>query len=427
VAKLTKTSIGKLLMDGAGANARIHWDDALGGFGLRIYPSGAASYVVDYRLRGSRLKRRIVLGSVSELSLDQARERARRARQAARDGVDLDRQGREEVKQREAELKRKAGRITVRKAIASYLDAFETTPLKRSGLKPACASVRQASVWLKRLVAMYGEMALEDLTREHIQALLESAPQASRRNIYGALRQFLAWTRRQGLIETAPLDGIEPPARPTSRDRTPSPREVAAILAAADRALAEGRWRQVQRDAIWLLALSAQRRAEVASMAWEDLDLEAAEWRQPGTKNKTRTTHVVSLGACALDILKRAHTAAGRPQSGLVLRGVRFGGRIDANLGDLHQVLRLETGIAFRLHDFRRAAVSAMAERGVDFAVADSLLNHAASQSRGGMLGVYQRAELKGAKRRAMEIWETAVTENTSATNVIPLRMPATG
>jgi hypothetical protein len=178
---------------------------------------------------------------------------------------------------------------------------------------------------------------------------------------------------------------------------------------AADALLESGRWRQAQRDGIWLLALTAQRRAEVAGMAWEDLDLAAGEWRQPGMKNKSRAAHVVPLATIALKIIKRAHEAAGRPLAGLVLRGVRNNGRMDANFSDLQQVLRLETGIAFRLHDFRRAAVSAMAERGVDFAVADAILNHAASQSRAGMIAVYQHAELKSSKRRAMEIWEAAL------------------
>ena len=155
-------------------------------------------------------------------------------------------------------------------------------------------------------------------------------------------------------------------------------------------------------------------------MAWEDLDLGLAEWRQPGTKNKTGKPHAVPLGRSALELLLLRWEAAGRPSEGLVLLGVRGGGRMDANLSDLQGLLREVTGIAFRLHDLRRSAVSAMAEHGVDFAVADSILNHAASQSRGGMMAVYQHAELKGAKRRAMEIWEGALFPRSS--EVIALR-----
>ena len=61
--------------------------------------------------------------------------------------------------------------------------------------------------------------------------------------------------------------------------------------------------------------------------------------------------------------------------------------------------------MSFRLHDFRRTFTTAVAEAGVDFATADMLLNHAASASRGGIVAVYNKAQLKGPKRRAMDLW----------------------
>ena len=417
----TKTSIAKLLARG---EARIHWDEDLAGFGLRIYASGAAAYIADYRLRGSRAKRRIVLGKVAELTPQMARERAIKVKAAARNGVDLDQELKGDVIRREDETRRKASRLTVSKAVAAYLEAFETTPSRRGGVKPASSSLRQAGVWLRRLVELNGDDRLEDLTSEDVQAVLDATPQSSRRNVFGAIRRLSAWARRTGVANASPLERIDPPASPAARDRTPSPNEVKTILKAADGLLTSGRWRQVQRDGIWLIALTAQRRAEVASMAWEDIDLTAAEWRQPGTKNKTAKPHTVPLGPRALELLTHRWEAQARPSAGLVLRGVRHGGRVDANLSDLQGTLREITGIKFRLHDFRRAAVSAMAERGVDFAVADSILNHAASQSRGGMLGVYQHAELKPAKRRAIEVWEDALF-GASGVTVIPLRARA--
>jgi integrase len=420
----SKTAIKALLKAG---EAKIHWDDKLVGFGLRIYSSGESSYLVDFRIKGSRAKRRIVLGKTAALSPQKARERASDVLKEAQKGVDLDKQERAAVASAEAEARRKAEALTVEQAVKRYLDAFETAPSRRSGRKPASSTLRQANVWLKRLVAEHGETALENLGAVELQAILASTPIPSRRNVFGAIKRLTAWAERQGLTKTSPLMGIDPPARPANRDRTPSPAEVKTILRAADALFESGRWARVQRDGIWLVALTAQRRAEVAAMAWEDLDLDAAEWRQPGTKNKTAKAHVVPLPRIALDILKRAHAAAGGPSEGLVLRGVRGGGRMDANLSDLQQALRWKTGIEFRLHDLRRSAVSAMAENGVDFAVADAILNHAASQSRGGMLGVYQHAELKAAKRRAMEIWEAALSEDHPAPNVISLRPARAG
>src|SRR5262249_178036 len=50
------------------------WDDAVRGFGVRIYPNGEKSFVFSYRHEGR--KRLIALGRVTELTLDQARHQA---------------------------------------------------------------------------------------------------------------------------------------------------------------------------------------------------------------------------------------------------------------------------------------------------------------------------------------------------------------
>ncbi len=408
--RLTKATVSKLLQSGAASTtSTVHWDVDLGGFGLRHYSSGAASYIVDFRLKGSRVKRRVVLGSVHVLAPDAARERARLILADAREGIDRDIRERTVVATAEEVARQRAKRISVRESVRLYIDNFETTPSPRGGRQPAASSVRQASVWLARLVETLPEVALADITAKHVEAVLAASPMASRRNIYGAIKRLMTWARREGLIQAAVTEMVNPPARPAPRDRTPSPEEVSTLLCAADTLLESGRWQQVQRDAIWLAALTGQRRAEVAAMSWEDLDFEAGEWKQPGAKNKTSKAHTVPLGANALALLRSRWKADEEADQGLVLRGVRGHGRMDANLSDLQAVLRTVTGIAFRLHDFRRSMVSTMAERGVDFAVADALLNHVASESRGGMKAVYQRAELRQAKRRAMDIWENAI------------------
>src|SRR5690606_21316433 len=51
------------------------WDGELRGFGLRVTTGGHKSYVVQYRVAGRQ--RRRVLGSAAELTVDEARKRAR--------------------------------------------------------------------------------------------------------------------------------------------------------------------------------------------------------------------------------------------------------------------------------------------------------------------------------------------------------------
>jgi integrase len=70
----------------------IAYDDSLPGFGCRVTPNGARSWIVEYRPHGGGrgvAKRRITLGPVSTLTPDQAREAARTVLAKVRLGEDV--------------------------------------------------------------------------------------------------------------------------------------------------------------------------------------------------------------------------------------------------------------------------------------------------------------------------------------------------
>jgi integrase len=74
--------------------------------------------------------------------------------------------------------------------------------------------------------------------------------------------------------------------------------------------------------------------------------------------------------------------------------------------GRVKKALDKRSGVqGWRLHDFRRSLVTILAEHGEPIATLDSLLNHAASATRGGVIGVYQRATLIEPMRNAMQLW----------------------
>src|SRR5689334_9104800 len=56
----------------------VHWDDQLRGFGLRVKPSGAKAYLIQYRNRAGQ-SRRLTLGRVGVLTPHDARNQARNA------------------------------------------------------------------------------------------------------------------------------------------------------------------------------------------------------------------------------------------------------------------------------------------------------------------------------------------------------------
>ena len=65
----------------------IQGDLQVPGLGVRVRPSGAMSYVVMKRLPGQTKPTRITLGRVGDLSLQDARDKAREAIAATRQGV----------------------------------------------------------------------------------------------------------------------------------------------------------------------------------------------------------------------------------------------------------------------------------------------------------------------------------------------------
>ena len=71
--KLTKTTVRALQ---PGPSEYLVWDCDLSRFGVRVKPSGAKTYVVQYRTDGRQRRRKI--GSAKIISADAARDQARR-------------------------------------------------------------------------------------------------------------------------------------------------------------------------------------------------------------------------------------------------------------------------------------------------------------------------------------------------------------
>src|ERR1035437_4386718 len=84
--KLTKSKVEGFPIPVKGQ--ALHWDDELRGFGVRVTPSGARSYIVQGRVSGSAKSRRVTLGAHGRLTCDEARKKAKAALVALDDGID---------------------------------------------------------------------------------------------------------------------------------------------------------------------------------------------------------------------------------------------------------------------------------------------------------------------------------------------------
>lgn len=85
--KLTKSVVDRLSVTG---QDYVAWCSDVIGFGVRVRPSGARSFVCQYRVGGrNSVARKVTIGSVAKLTVDEARAEAKRILANAELGTDL--------------------------------------------------------------------------------------------------------------------------------------------------------------------------------------------------------------------------------------------------------------------------------------------------------------------------------------------------
>ena len=207
-------------------------------------------------------------------------------------------------------------------------------------------------------------------------------------------------------IDFSPAEGVRKPNVERERDRVLTMAEMAKIWKAAELlGYPFGPY-------VRLLALTAQRRTEVASMRWGDLDFDGAMWIIPAASTKSERKHFVPLSPAAVDILRMLP---------------RLGVHVFTTDGRTHMTnfaklkSRLDTFIAasggamdaWRLHDLRRSGATHMVRLGVREEVVGRLLNHAV---KGLTARVYALHTYGPEKRHALETWAEEIKLATGVT-----------
>lgn len=185
--------------------------------------------------------------------------------------------------------------------------------------------------------------------------------------------QFLSalFNRARGLSYEGvnPTHGVKRFAE-TARDRFLRPDELPRFLAAVESEPSE-----VFRDFFMLCLFTGGRRSNVASMRWEDINLQAAVWRIPGDSFKTGKPTSVPLSEPALAILRRRE--ADRGDCPYVLPSRRSDAEHITEPKKPWQRIRARAGLEdLTIHDLRRTLGSWQAAGGASMAVIGKSLGH---------------------------------------------------
>ena len=348
--KLTKRLIDRLAYRGENGNRDVRWDALLPGFGIRVYPNGKKSFVLNYRINGR--KRLMVLGAFGALTLDQARNSARRHLAAIIDGTDP------------IEKRRKitAGNAVKDLAVV-YLERH--AKLHKKSWKDDERRIQ------KYILPAWRNLRVSNIKRADVAALHRKIGQHhpyEANRILELLSKMFSLARRWGFVGE---DAINPTKdidkfKEHKRDRWVTPEEVPRLVWAINQE------RNVYaKTALWLYLLTGVRKSELLKAQWADVNWARGELKLPETK--AGRMHYVPLSGPALAILRKVPRLEKNPY---VLPGHKQGRHL-INIQKPWQRVRAKAGLQdVRLHDLRRTVGSWLAQSGNSLHLIGRVLNH---------------------------------------------------
>jgi integrase len=375
--RLTKSAIDALPTPQSDV---VYWDSGCPGFGVKVTPKGRKVFIVLYRTGGAGSKlRKYTIGPYGRVTLHQARVAAQKVFAAKLEGRDL------------AAEKRESKRRMVTDRVEDLLETFIAQRLSqnRSGGEIARLLRREVGkAWTGKSIH---EISKRDVV-EVISAIEQrGAPSAANKTLK-SLKTFLRWCVGRAVIDQSPAEGVPLPAKEVARDRVLADEELARVILAARKI--GGLYGGI----VELLALTGQRREEVAQLSHEELDVVQRVWTIPKSRTKNGKAHIVHLSPQSMAVLGRAVGPRLLMFSLLATKPFQEFSRAKRLLDQLSGV----TG--WRLHDLRRTCVSGMARLGVAPHIADKILNHQ-SGTISGVAAVYQRHEFLAERRAALDLW----------------------
>lgn len=331
------------------------WDEALPGFGIRIWPSGKRVYILKYRNQYGR-QRKPVLGVHGPMTADQARDKALSWLGKTGDGAD-------------PSGERQEGRR------APTLPEFAERYLREhAAAKKAPRSLKEDRRLIENvLLPEFRTRKLAEITRSEVAQFhhrLRATPVEANRALSLLSRMFNlaeSWGLRPD--HTNPCFHV-PKYKEKKRQRYLTPAEFSRLGAALNEAEKSGSELGSAIAAIRLLIFSGARLSEILTLQWDYVNWGQKRLDLPDSKTGAK---IIYLNEPALTVLSRIEKVGGNPF-------VIVGGKAGSYLIDLEkpwQRLRVRAGINdIRLHDLRHSFASVGVSNNLSLPIIGALLGH---------------------------------------------------
>jgi integrase len=425
----------------------IVWDDDFPGFGVRLRAgrNGKVSRMWIYQYDFAGRTRRITIGNVNAIGIEEARKIA------GQHHADV-RRGQDPVAEKAKSLAR-SGDIFA-DVLKTFLEVKKQT--NRSG------TYNMTRLYLNEPCKLLHPMSLNDIKRRHVAAILTTFAARGTKSAYnhvrGKLNTFFNWAITQGLIETNPVQGTEK-KEASERTRVLSVAELVAVWRALEDMtnyeyalgllISTGGYGHAHlvddlvdyRDIVQMLMLTAARRSEISELPWSEVRTEESFIDDglpvagpalvlPPKRTKNEHKFIMHLSKPAQVVLQRHPRRGDNDQ---VFQS-KFNGKMKyayawSRYKKLLDAALKKSGHQFEhwvLHDLRRSVATHMGEMDIQPHVIEEVLNHK-TKFRAGVAGIYNKSRLEVPKRQALEAWGEHLMAHVEGRqprdNVTPIRV----
>jgi len=361
------------------------------------------SFILYTRFPGSKAPTRRALGRYPAITLEAARIKAAQWRTLIAKGVDP---AIEEERARLAEQRKRAN--TFGAVAEDFIRDKVSGERKR----------RAVELELRReFIAAWGNRPISEITPHDVRLIVKAAVDRGAPyqafNLLALAKRLFNWAIDQHCygLEASPCDRLKPKA-------------IIGPKATRKRVFTNREWR-----AFWnvtaampypygplfrVLALTGQRRSEVAEARWPEFDLDVKLWTIPPERMKADAPHLVPLSNPVIRILDGLprngeylfSTYGRKPVNGFSKAKRLLDERMLAELGELPE---------FVTHDVRRSVRTGLSALPVSDLVRELVIAH----TRPGLHKVYDQYAYLDEKREALELWAARLQSIVAAPNVV--------
>lgn len=293
-------------------------DTQVRGLELRVCGDGRKAWSLRYRNREGKQKR-LALGAFPAVELVDARTAALLHLGKVAGGGDP-----VVEKKREVEQARARALVTFDSLAEAYLEACERGEWQPKGKPQRPRTIADSKACHRRHVTkVIGHLPVSDIRRTTVRQLLRDmiakGIEAQTKRTHAFIRQVFAWAIAEfddEVVKFNPAVGFSPIGRVKARGRVYSDQELRVLwnglktpetlsLPGKTGPLKIGMSRQMT-IIVQLVAVTLQRKSEVAGLHERELDLVARTWRVPGDRTKNGWPQLVPLSKLAIDLIEEA-------------------------------------------------------------------------------------------------------------------------